>query len=145
MRRCRRSHAASIRCITHLAILKQKCSDPRMHAAIDFLLAHELQREFRTSDLSRHLNLSTSRVLHLFHDCFGFSPSQAMKLRRLGEARQLLNSTFLSVKEIMVAVGIHDLSHFVREFKQLHGESPSELRKRQGGIPPNGGRGSRVA
>ena len=145
MRRCRRSRTASIRCIPHLAALKQKCSDPRMRAAIEFLLAHDLRREFRTEDLSQHLNLSTSRVLHLFHDYFGFSPSQALKSLRMRKAKELL-STFMRVKEIMATVGIHDPSHFMRDFRQMHGQSPSQLRKRLQEDPPsNGGHRLKVA
>ena len=100
-----------------------------MLAAMDFLLAHDLSRDFRTEDLSRHLDLSTFHVLHLFHKHFGYSPSQVLKLRRMREARNLLESTFKSVKEIMAAVGLNDLSHFVRDFKCMYGQSPSELRK----------------
>jgi AraC-like DNA-binding protein len=110
-------------------MLRQRCSDRRLSAAIDFLLAFDLRQQFRTEALSRHLNLSTSRVHHLFHEHFGFSPGQVLKLRRMQEARELLDSTFKSVKEVMVAVGLNDLSHFVRDFKQAFGKSPSELRR----------------
>lgn len=145
MRRCRRSQTPSIRCIPPLAPLKQKCSDPRMRAAIKFLLAHDLRREFRTEDLSQHLNLSTSRVLHLFNEHFGFSPSQALKAERMRKAKELL-LTFMRVKEIMAAVGIHDPSHFMRDFRQMYGQSPSQLRKQLQETPPsNGGHRLKVA
>jgi AraC-like DNA-binding protein len=103
-----------------------------MRAAIDFLLAHDLKRKLRPQDLSRHLHLSTRRVHHLFHEHFGLSPGQIFKLRRMQKAKELLASTFDSVKEVMAAVGFNDLSHFVRDFKQIYGKSPSELRKESG-------------
>jgi AraC-like DNA-binding protein len=110
-------------------MLALTCSDQRMRVAIEFLFSQDLRREFRTEQLSQHLNLSTSRLLHLFHEHLGASPSQILKLRRLREAKRLLESTFLSVKEVMAAVGFNDLSHFVRDFKEMYGHSPSEFRK----------------
>jgi AraC-like DNA-binding protein len=46
------------------------------------------------------------------------------------KAKLLLESTPMSVKEVMVEVGLNDLSHFVRDFKQVYGYSPSTLHKR---------------
>lgn len=128
----RQSRGGSASCISSITSLKDKCSDRRLRAAIDFLLAHDLKRKFRTQQLSHHLNLSTTRVHHLFHEQFGISPGQIFKLRRMQHARELLGSTFMSVKEVMAAVGLNDLSHFVRDFKQTFGKSPSELRKELG-------------
>lgn len=146
MGKCQQSRANDLGCIPPLATLRQKCSDPRMRAAIDFLLAHDLKREFRIEDLSQHLNLSTSRVLHLFHEHFGCTPSQALKSRRMCKAKKLL-STFMRVKEVRVAVGVQDPSHFMRDFRQRYGLSPSELRKQvsESNPPPNGGHGLKVA
>ena len=132
MQASRQSRRDPIPCVPPLGALKRECHDRRMCAAIDFVLAHDLKREFRTEHLSHHLNLSTSRVHHLFHEHFGRSPAQMLKIRRMQEARELLDSTFMSVKEIMAATGFNDLSHFVRDFKQMYGTSPSEMRKQSG-------------
>lgn len=126
----RQSKQRSAAGIASIESLKHECSDRRLRAAIDFLLAHDLKRKFRIVQLSRHLNLSTTRVHHLFHEQFGLSPGQIFKLRRMQRAKELLESTFLSVKEVMAVVGLNDLSHFVRDFKQTFGSSPSELRKK---------------
>jgi transcriptional regulator GlxA family with amidase domain len=40
-----------------------------------------------------------------------------------------VRTTFLSVKEISAAVGIHDESHFLRDFKTLYGATPTERRR----------------
>lgn len=102
-----------------------------MRQAVDFLLSHDLKREFRTEELSRYLRLSPTRVHHLFQQQLGHSPAQLVKLRRMYAAKELLHSSFMSVKEVMAAVGVNDLSHFVRDFKHVHGQSPSELRRGQ--------------
>lgn len=45
-------------------------------------------------------------------------------------ARDLLESSFLSVKEIAYQVGLNDESHFVRDFKSTYGFSPALYRSR---------------
>ncbi|MBA3832995.1 MAG: helix-turn-helix transcriptional regulator [Chthoniobacterales bacterium] len=43
---------------------------------------------------------------------------------RLAEARELLRTTFLSVKEVAARVGVTGMSHFVRDFKKAYGSTP---------------------
>ena len=43
-------------------------------------------------------------------------------------AKDLLESSFLSVKEIAFQVGLNDESHFVRDFKSTYGFSPALYR-----------------
>jgi len=45
-------------------------------------------------------------------------------------AKVLLESSFLSVKEIAFRVGLNDESHFVRDFKSTYGYSPALYRSR---------------
>jgi transcriptional regulator GlxA family with amidase domain len=47
---------------------------------------------------------------------------------RLDHARHLLQTSFLTVKEVMAATGWNDPSHFSREFKRRHGQAPRALR-----------------
>jgi len=46
------------------------------------------------------------------------------------QAKKLLETTFMSVKEIMGRVGISDKSHFLRDFKRDHGATPAQHRAR---------------
>jgi transcriptional regulator GlxA family with amidase domain len=43
-------------------------------------------------------------------------------------ARSLLETTFLSLKQIMIEVGLRDKSHFVRDFKITYGLPPARFR-----------------
>jgi hypothetical protein len=53
-------------------------------------------------------------------------------------AKDLLESSFLSVKEIAFQVGLNDESHFVRDFKSTYGFSPAHYRSRFQNQPAKG-------
>ena len=55
-------------------------------------------------------------------------PIRFLRLLRMEKARHLLESSFLSVKEIAYQVGLNDESHFVRDFKSTYGSSPALYR-----------------
>jgi transcriptional regulator GlxA family with amidase domain len=94
------------------------------------LLAADLKDELPVEQLSAALNLSTSRLRHLFHEQLGMSPAQVLKSLRLQAAKDLLSSTFQRAKEVMTAVRLNDASHFARDFREVYGISPSDLRKK---------------
>lgn len=83
------------------------------------------------TSISHHVNLSPSRLRHLFKSEIGKTPAQYLKWRRLQRASVLLKTTFLSVKEIANQVGITNSSHFVKEFKKVYGVAPTIYRNRQ--------------
>lgn len=93
------------------------------------LIEQDLCRVPKPNDLARMVRLSPSRFNYIFRAETGSSPAHYLKALRIERARVLLESTLLSVKEIMAAVGRSDLSHFVREFKSKFGKTPSQYRK----------------
>jgi transcriptional regulator GlxA family with amidase domain len=78
--------------------------------------------------LARAVNMSPSYLSRLFRRQTGHSPASFVREQRLRRAYELIQTTFLSVKEIMAAVGWNDPSHFSRAFKQRFGVSPQGLR-----------------
>jgi AraC-like DNA-binding protein len=80
-------------------------------------------------ELARSVNLSPSRLRHLIKRDLGMSPGQYLKVCRLCLAQRLLESSFMSVKEIANSVGLSDVSHFVRDFKKVYGARPTQYRK----------------
>ncbi len=57
------------------------------------------------------------------------SPKHYLRLARLEQAKELLEHSFLRVKEITALVGVNDVSHFVRDYKALYGHTPSQTRR----------------
>lgn len=96
------------------------------------IVSSAIDRDFRrawsTARLARLVNLSPSRLRHLFKAEMSKTPAQYLKCLRMREAEILLRTTFLTVKEIMNRVGISDESHFGHEFKRAYGLAPSKYR-----------------
>lgn len=95
---------------------------------VNAALETDFRRAWDTVQLGKLVNLSGSRLRHLFKAEMDQTPSQYLKAIRMREAATLLRSTFLSVKEIMNRVGISNESHFVHEFKKAYGLAPSKYR-----------------
>jgi transcriptional regulator GlxA family with amidase domain len=101
--------------------------DPRVRQAVD-LLSEDLSRPFNLDVLAASVNLSASRLRHLFKSEIGLTPAQYLKRLRIEGARELLEGSFLRLKEVMLRVGVRDQSHFVRDFKKAHGLPPIKYR-----------------
>ena len=84
------------------------------------------------SELAAMVNLSASRLRHLFKKETGVTYSVYIKDLRVRKAEVLLRTTFLSVKEIITMVGLSHGTHFREEFKKLFGVSPSRHRFQNG-------------
>lgn len=102
--------------------------EPRIYQAIRLMMV-DVTREIPLDELARRVNLSASRLRHLFKDEMGVSPAQYLKAQRLDKARGLLESTFLSLKEVMHKAGFTDRGHFMRDFKKAYGLPPLQYRK----------------
>lgn len=103
--------------------------DPRVRAVVDFIQA-DPSRGWDVSSLARGVGLSPSGLRLVFKRDMGESPLKYLRRVRLERARSLLCSSHMSVKEIMVAVGCHDASHFVRDFERAYELSPARYRRR---------------
>ena len=103
--------------------------DSRIRFATRFLAKRCCSSMDAVDEVVAALHLSPSRFRHLFKQETGSSPAQYVKRLRLRYARQLLEDSSLSVKEVMAAIGMNDFSHFVRDFKALHGMTPLQARR----------------
>ena len=101
--------------------------DFRLRCALEYARCN-LRHDLSLQRLAIISNVSVWHICRLFRDELGISPARYVKLLRLKCAADLLGSTSLSVKEVAAGVGINDVSHFVRDFRNLTGEFPVEYR-----------------
>ncbi len=92
------------------------------------LMSGDLRRNVSLDKVARSVGLSRSRFQHLFKVETGTSPAHYLHATRLDHARRLLETSLLSVKQIMLRVGIKDRSHFDRDFKKAYGVTPIDYR-----------------
>lgn len=87
--------------------------------------------EHRTAESSAHeVRMSVSNFQHLYKKYFGVTLFQDIIRSRTEYACMLLKSTNLSAVEVAQKCGYNHYAHFVRQFKQTMGISPSEFRKK---------------
>ena len=92
------------------------------------LINDNFHRGLLLHEIAKCVNISPSRLRHMFKAETGTTPTQYLKTLRLQKAKDLLETTFMSVKEITARVGMGDESHFVRDFKKNYGLSPMQHR-----------------
>ena len=103
--------------------------DKRVEKIIQ-MMREDVRGELSLTDFAQSVNLSVWRLCHIFKSDVGMPPIRYLRLLRMERAKNLLESSFLSVKEIAFQVGLNDESHFVRDFKSTYGYSPALYRSR---------------
>lgn len=102
--------------------------DQRVQRVKD-LIEGNLDRELTVTKMARFVDLSVSHLQHLFKNETGQSPAHYMQALRLKRARELLESSSLSIKQIMIRIGTKDRSNFERRFKRAYKLTPVQYRK----------------
>jgi AraC-like DNA-binding protein len=118
--------------------------DKRVEKIIQ-MMREDVRGELSLGEFAQSVNLSVWRLCHIFKSDVGMPPIRYLRVLRMERAKQLLESSFLSVKEIAFQVGLNDESHFVRDFKSTYGFSPAHYRtnfRNQTAPEPHNGNGN---
>lgn len=97
----------------------------RMDAASD--------EEWPVSRLAKVSGVSQAHFARSFKHAFGVPPHRYLLTRRIERAKALLRDTSLPIVDIAFQTGWNSLGTFGRIFRDITGESPSELRSRERG------------
>jgi AraC-like DNA-binding protein len=100
----------------------------RVKVVIDFMNAN-LQRRLSSSELADAARLSADHLSRLFKIETKLTLWDYLIRLRMEKARELLETSLLSIKEVMAAVGYDSKSHFAHLFRRGFGVSPSEYRR----------------
>jgi len=112
----------------------QPAADPRIEK---ILRAIEEDPFCEVQELASLVNLSSSRLSHLFKARTGVSLQTFLSDLRLQRAAELLQSTDMPIKEISYQVGYRHAPSFVRAFRNKVGSSPNDYRSRRRVAPRN--------
>ncbi len=101
--------------------------DPRVKHVVSFI-RDNYHGKIALREMADTVNLSPWWLCHLFKLHLGTSPERFLTQVRLEKAKHLLETSFLSVKEIMNEVGMSNASDFSRRFRALYGVTPAKWR-----------------
>lgn len=107
---------------------KLEITDFRIKEAIRQIVSN-FDQDFDFESLAETPNLSSSRLRHLFKEQTGISFRKYLRQVRINQAKLLLETSFLNIKETARAVGIPDSRNFIRDFEKQFGTSPGKYRK----------------
>lgn len=85
------------------------------------------------SELAASVGLSTSHFAAVFRRRFGMAVHQYQVHLRMARARELMDTSSRTIAEIAGDVGYDDPFYFTRQFRRMHGTSPSAYRAQQKG------------
>lgn len=103
--------------------------DRRVEAALT-RLAGDPKAAISPEKLAALLSLSPSRLRYLFRKEVGTPLGAFARTARMEHAKKLLETTFLSVKQIAYEIGLTNESHFISEFRRAWGVTPTVYRQR---------------
>jgi len=93
-----------------------------------------IDKKLSVSSMADYLNKSEVHTHRLFKSAFGISPYEYLLSRKFEAAKNLLEMSTLSVKEIAYHLAFSDEHHFSKCFKAKTGKSPTQHRKHTNNI-----------
>ncbi|NUU06168.1 AraC family transcriptional regulator [Leifsonia sp. C5G2] len=96
-------------------------------------LRDNAQARVSVADLAAMAGLSTSHFAALFRKHTGVAVLQYQTQLRMAKARELLDTTDRPIAQIAENVGYDDSFYFARQFRRIHGVSPSSYRRHDKG------------
>ena len=84
--------------------------------------------ELSMQDVARAMNYSEAYFCKLFKQCFKVNFSAWLNEFRVEKAKELLQDSRLSIRDVSLACGYTDANYFARVFKRITGKTPTEYR-----------------
>lgn len=95
------------------------------------LIAQGALDEGNLEQLAERLGVTSRHLRRLFNKHLGASPLAVAHTQRLHFAKNLIDQTSLSMREISVASGFRSVRRFNDTFKKTYGRTPGQLRRRR--------------
>lgn len=90
---------------------------------------NNFNHDFPLTDLSNISGITPQHLCRLFKETLHMKPSDYLKMRRINEAKQLLETSNFSINEIAKKTGFSSVGYFCTVFHQTEGQSANNFRK----------------
>lgn len=109
--------------------LGEQSSDDRLYSSIlDYVADHYMDCNLSLSIVAERLKLTPSYVTRYFKNKNGLPLMQYVSKVRIEKAKELLETSHFTIKEIVERVGFVDENNFSRAFRKREGVSPTKYR-----------------
>jgi AraC family transcriptional regulator of arabinose operon len=131
------SKALALHSLEEVFLLTKQSLDESLRTKLDFrveeilsTLSQRMKNQYQIEELAQSVNLSPSRLAHLFKEQTGDSIMETLLKIRMRHAAHFLEFTSRKIADIASDVGFQDSFYFSRQFKAFYGNSPSAYRKK---------------
>ncbi len=111
-----------------ISSLFENLFSPSLIEILEVVNSH-IYDDLSVSDLAYLCNLSESTFKRRFKEKLSDTPSNYIRKKRIGRAKELLKIDSVSISEVAYKVGFKDIAHFSRTFKKETGCSPSQFKE----------------
>jgi AraC family transcriptional regulator of arabinose operon len=118
--------------IREILLLMAQSLDKNIDSRVEqvlHMLSQDMKKIVRIEDLAKAVNLSASRLSHLFKEETGESILDTLNKMRLRQAAMLLEHTDRTASEAALDVGFQSYNHFAESFRKFYGVSPRAYKK----------------
>lgn len=107
---------------------KARARSQKVESALQFIELNYPQ-PISLDDVAEHVHWSTPYLANKMKSETGRSVGEWLQTFRLADAGSRLIHSHDDVAEIALSVGYQDVTHFIRQFKRYHGNTPAAWRK----------------
>ena len=101
----------------------------QLHEPVRTDIRHIVEQHYASpvsvSELAYLSGRSLSSFKRDFQNIYNVAPATWIREKRLEKAKEMLETTALSVSDICYSLGFENVSHFSRIYKEFHGQAPS--------------------
>ncbi len=88
-----------------------------------------LHNHLDVDTLSKRVYMSRPNFFRLFKREYGITPAQFIIKERLKLAKQLIQTTNMSIQQVCIEAGFEDVNNFIKMFKKVEGLTPGTYRQ----------------
>lgn len=109
---------------------RQTIREEKIRPSVAYMEHHCFDRRMNFKQIAALSGISETYFRTLFTEQYGYTPLRFMIEKKVRKAETMLRETELPFDEILFSCGFQSRSHFVKQFTEIVGISPNEIREK---------------